>query len=94
MLLTTVSVKRNRKQLWFIVSAYLSRWLVEETIRFIKQSYHLEDIRVLNYERLRNLVALVLAAAYFSEAEGLVNKGGKGGEAVLWCSRLSLLCVG
>lgn len=66
MLLTHVCVKRNRKKLWFIVSAYLSRWLVEETIRFIKQSYHLEDIRVLNYERLRNLVALVLAAAYFS----------------------------
>ena len=66
MLLTHVTVKKSRKLLWFIVSAYLSRWLVEETIRFIKQSYHLEDIRVLNYERLRNLVALVLAAAYFS----------------------------
>ena len=66
MLLTSVQVKRTRSRLWFIVSAYLSRWLVEETIRFIKQSYHLEDIRVLNYERLKNLVALVLAAAYFS----------------------------
>ena len=66
MLLTSVQVKRTRSRLWFIVSAYLSRWLVEETIRFIKQSYHLEDIRVLDYERLKNLVALVLAAAYFS----------------------------
>ncbi len=66
MLLTNVTVKKTRNQLWFIVSSYLSRWLVEETIRFIKQSYHLEDIRVLNYERLKNLVALVLAAAYFS----------------------------
>jgi hypothetical protein len=66
MLLTNVAVKRNRKQVEFIVSGYLSRWLVEETIRFIKQSYRLEDIRVLDYERLKNLVALVLAAAYFS----------------------------
>jgi len=66
MLLTNVAVKRNRKQVEFIVSGYLSRWLVEETIRFIKQSYRLEDIRVLDYERLRNLVALVLAATYFS----------------------------
>jgi len=66
MLLTNVAVKRNRKQVEFIVNGYLSRWLVEETIRFIKQSYHLEDIRVLDYERLKNLVALVLAAAYFS----------------------------
>jgi hypothetical protein len=66
MLLTNVTVKKSRRQLWFIVSSYLSRWLIEETIRFIKQSYHLEDIRVLDYERLKNLVALVLAAAYFS----------------------------
>jgi hypothetical protein len=65
-LLTNVAVKRNRKQVWFIVSGYLSRWLVEETIRFLKQSYHLEDIRVLDYERLKNLVALAVAAAYFS----------------------------
>lgn len=66
MLLTNVEVDKSRKKLWFIVSSYLSRWLVEETIRFIKQGYHLEDIRVLNYQRLKNLVALVLAAAYFS----------------------------
>jgi hypothetical protein len=66
LLLTNVPVAKNRKKLWFIVNAYLTRWLVEETIRFIKQSYHLEDIRVLDYERLRNLTALVLAAAYFS----------------------------
>lgn len=66
MLLTNVLVTKNRARLWFIVGGYLSRWLVEEAIRFIKQSYRLEDIRVLDYERLRNLVALVLAAAYFS----------------------------
>jgi len=48
------------------VRGYLTRWLVEETIRFIKQSYRLEDLRVLDYERLRNLAALVMAAAYFA----------------------------
>ncbi len=66
LLLTNVEVKPTRKSLWFIVQSYLTRWLVEETIRFIKQSYRLEDLRVLDYERLRNLVALVLAAVYFS----------------------------
>lgn len=66
MLLTNVEVKRNRGQVESIVNGYLSRWLVEETIRFLKQSYHLEDIRVLDYERLKNLVALAVAAAYFS----------------------------
>lgn len=66
MLLTNVEVTPSRTSLWFIVQGYLSRWLVEETIRFIKQSYNLEDIRVLDYERLKNLVALTLAAAYFA----------------------------
>ena len=66
MLLTNVEVKPSRTSLWFVVQGYLARWMVEETIRFIKQSYHLEDIRVLDYERLKNLVALTLAAAYFA----------------------------
>jgi hypothetical protein len=39
---------------------------VEETIRFIKQSYSLEDIRLLTYERLRTMAVLVMAAAYFT----------------------------
>jgi Transposase DDE domain len=66
LLLTNVAVKATRRSLWWIVRGYLTRWLVEETIRFIKQSYRLEDLRVLNYERLRNLAALVMAAAYFA----------------------------
>ena len=52
--------------LWRVVEGYFARWRVEEATRFIKQSYRLEDIRVLSYARLRNLVALVMAAAYFS----------------------------
>lgn len=39
---------------------------MEETIRFIKQSYNLEDLRVLDYDRLKNMVVLVLAAAFFA----------------------------
>lgn len=66
LLLTNVAVKNSRRSVWEIVRGYLTRWLVEETIRFIKQSYRLEDLRVLEYERLRNLAALVLAAAYFA----------------------------
>jgi hypothetical protein len=38
----------------------------QETFRFVKQSYHVEDIRVLRYQRLKNLVLLVTAAAYFA----------------------------
>jgi hypothetical protein len=66
MLLTNVELKPSRSSLWFVVSGYFARWMVEEAIRFIKQSYRLEDLRVLDYDRLKNLVALTLAAAYFA----------------------------
>lgn len=66
MILTNLPVGRSRQSVWFVVEAYLARWRVEETIRFIKQSYRLEDLRVLDYQRLRNLMALVLAAVVFS----------------------------
>jgi len=66
MLLTNVDVRPSRASLWSVVQGYLGRWMVEETLRFVKQSYRLEEIRVLKYERLQNLVALVAAAAYFA----------------------------
>ncbi|MCP4203598.1 MAG: transposase [bacterium] len=66
MLLTTLPVRRSRKSVWRVVESYLARWRVEETIRFIKQSYQLEDIRLLLYERLRTMVTLVMAVAYFA----------------------------
>lgn len=66
MLLTNLKLKRTRKSLWFIVGGYLTRWRIEDTIRFIKQSYRIEDIRVRSYRSLKNLVALVLCAAYFA----------------------------
>jgi len=66
MILTTEPMRRNRKVLWWAVEAYLTRWRVEDTIRFIKQSYDFEDIRVLTYTRLKNMATLVLAASYFA----------------------------
>ena len=66
MLLTNLSLCKNRKVLWWVVSAYLSRWRIEEAIRFIKQSDDFEDIRVLSYERLRNMAVLVNAGAFFT----------------------------
>jgi hypothetical protein len=66
LLLTNLEVVRDSESLWWIVQIYLARWKIEETFRFLKQSYNLEDIRVLRYQRLRNLVVLVTAAAYFA----------------------------
>jgi hypothetical protein len=68
MLLLTNALEgaRDSESLWWIVRIYLTRWKIEETFRFIKQSYNLEDIRVMKYQRLKNLVVLVTAAAYFA----------------------------
>jgi hypothetical protein len=66
MLLTNVPLKKTRRSLWWAVESYMTRWTIEETFRFIKQSYQLEDIRLLTYVRLQNMMALVLAAAYFT----------------------------
>ena len=68
MLLTNLPLRKNRAaQLW-VMQSYHTRWRVEETIRFIKQSYALEDVRVLTYRRLQNMMAPVLAVSYFTMA--------------------------
>jgi len=52
MLLTTEPLRRKRAALWKIASSYFRRWGIEETIRYVKQSYGLEDVRVLRYTSL------------------------------------------
>jgi hypothetical protein len=64
-LLTSLQINSSQKDLWFIISAYMKRWSIEETIRFVKQTYDLENIRVLKYARLQNMMALLLAVFYF-----------------------------
>ena len=66
MLLTTEPLRRCRHTVWWTVAAYMKRWRIEETIRFIKQSYDLEDVRVMTCQRLQAICALVLAASFFA----------------------------
>ena len=66
MLLTTEALRRSFKSLWAMLSAYLKRWSIEETIRYVKTCYDLENVRVLNYQGLQNLMPLVLAAMFFT----------------------------
>ena len=40
-----------------ILEIYLTRWKCEESFRFLKQSYNLENIRVQSYIALRNTVS-------------------------------------
>jgi hypothetical protein len=67
MLLTSCPVNIKIKEtIWRIVEIYLTRWKCDESFRYIKQSYNLEDIRVRHYTSIRNMVALILAVAYFA----------------------------
>lgn len=61
MLLLT-NVNKEPKE---ILEIYLTRWKCEESFRFLKQEYHLEDVRVRSYNSLRNTIALVHAVFYF-----------------------------
>jgi hypothetical protein len=65
LLLTNVAPQRGREHAEWIADIYLTRWKCEEAYRFIKQSYHLEDVRVRSYIGLRNTYALVHAIFYF-----------------------------
>ena len=67
LLLTNLKLRaRDSENVWWAARIYWTRWKIEETFRFVKQSYNLEDIRVIKYQRLKNLVVLVTAAAYFA----------------------------
>jgi hypothetical protein len=67
MLLTSCLVEGNRKEsIWRIVEYYLARWKCDESYRYIKQCYNLEDVRVQSYISIRNIVVLVLAVSYFA----------------------------
>ena len=67
MLLTSCWVEKHRKEsIWRIVEYYLARWKCDESYRYIKQCYNLEDVRVQSYISIRNIVVLVLAVSYFA----------------------------
>jgi len=65
LLLTNIPLKRSLESVWWIVASYLTRWSIEEAFRFIKQAYDLENIRVLTFARIRNLVRLLVVAVYY-----------------------------
>lgn len=48
-----------------VVQAYLQRWSVEETFSWTKQLLGWEEVRVLEFEALRTLVAMAWVAAAF-----------------------------
>ena len=52
----------------FSRSVNITRWRIEDTIRHVKQSYNLEDMRLFKYGKIKALAAIVLATTYFSMA--------------------------
>lgn len=52
-----------------MLDIYLTRWKIEESYRFLKQAYNLEDIRIRGWIGLRNMMVLLLAVFYFISIE-------------------------
>ena len=66
MLLTTLAQNTSRDALWQVVEGYITRWRIEDTIRHVKQSYGLEDIRLFKYDKIKTMASVLLATIYFS----------------------------
>lgn len=69
MLLTNLDLSKDLKAIHRVLEIYLTRWKCSESYRFIKQGYNLEDISLLTYTGLRNMVALVQVVFYFVTVE-------------------------
>jgi hypothetical protein len=65
MILATNTNKTEKE----VLEIYLTRWKCEESFRFLKNEYNLEDVRVRSYVAIRNVVAILHAVFYFLSVE-------------------------
>ena len=63
-LLTTRPMRQSREILWRQVLSFLQFGHAVNTNRELKHHFDFDDVRVLSYQRLRNLAVLVQAAAF------------------------------
>lgn len=54
--------------LWQLVEGYITRWRIEDTIRHVKQSYGLEDIRLFKYDKIKAMASVLLSTHPRGEA--------------------------
>ena len=66
MLLTSLPVNGSSVSMWRIVEGCLTRWRIGETIRFVKQTYGFENVRVLFYRGIRNMASIVFCFSALS----------------------------
>ena len=66
----------SRKNLNKVVNGYFLRWAVEEVIRYHKQSFDLENIRLRSWTRLENMTTLTLLSAGITRLQTCVELPG------------------
>jgi len=64
MMITNLEIKDNTDVLK-VFSKYSCRWWVEDTYKYIKQEYWLEEIQLRNYSSLQNMMIFVFASMHF-----------------------------
>ena len=65
MMLLTRGVLTSRHDAQWVIRAYRSRWAVEDGLRAFKQSFGIEDVRVLTLHAIQHLVPLAAVAMAF-----------------------------
>ena len=64
-LLTTEPMRKNRTVIQSVLERYFESFSVTQTSRMMKDDYPFSDVRVLTYDRLQNMAALLQVATYF-----------------------------
>jgi len=64
MMITNMEIKDNNDVLK-VFSKYSCRWWVEDTYKYLKQEFSLEDIMLRNYDSLQNMMIFLLASMNF-----------------------------
>lgn len=65
MMLLTSGVLSGRHDAWWIIRAYRGRWAIEDGLRAFKQSFGVEQVRVLTLRAIQRLVLLAAVAMAF-----------------------------
>jgi hypothetical protein len=64
MMITNINIENNDEVIK-VFSKYSCRWWVEDTYKYMKQEYWLEDIMLKKYKSLQNMMTFVLLSMNF-----------------------------
>jgi hypothetical protein len=77
MLLTNLQEENNSTSAHYILKCYLDRHKIEDCFRYYKTEYNIEDVRLLRYRGLKNIISIFQLVLYFIFQELRIKALGK-----------------